>query len=139
MSNNPAAKMSNKEKAEFVKSLDMDAIIFWCKNNNQLPWLEAKTNETVVREYYGYLKAPDPKDGKLRCVKDEYGKRIIDRSKPPRRKVEPIGFMEIKRDFIATFMPELLTEKKTDPKISMKDKLIMALEAAPAPAEPVEG
>ncbi len=131
------ANMTNKEKAEFVKALDLDKIITWCTRNNQLPWLEAKMNETVTREYYGYLKAVDPKDGKLRCVKDENGKRIIDRSKPPRRKVEPIGFMEIKRDFIDTFMPQMRIEKAdTAPTLSMKDKLRLALEAAKeAPAE----
>lgn len=129
---------NDKERADFVKSLDLDAIIFWCKNNNQLPWLEAKTQETVVREYYGYLKAPDPKTGKMRCVKDEYGKRIIDRSKPPRRKVEPIGFMEIKRDFISTFVPELKSNKPTTPTISMKDKIKAAMEAA-EPQEAANG
>jgi hypothetical protein len=120
--------LSKKEK-EFVKSLDLDAIIYWCKNNNQLPWLEAKMEETVTREYYGYLKAPDPETGKMKCVLDEYGHRIIDRSKPPRRKTAPIGFMEIKRDFLAEFMPHLVPEKPKSEKLSMKDKVRAAMEA----------
>ncbi len=122
--------MTNKEKAAFVKSLDTNAIIHWCKENNQLDWLEKKMSETVTREYYGYLKAPDPVTGKMKCVKDEYGKRIIDRSKPPRRKSSPIGFMEIKRDFIEKFMPELKVEKDPSTTLTMKQKMEAALKAA---------
>lgn len=126
------AKLSKKER-DFLKSLDLDAIIHWCKENNQLEWLEAKMNETVTREYYGYLKAPDPETGKMKCVLDEYGHRIIDRSKPPRKKTTAIGFMEIKTAFIDTFMPEYRADKE-EAKVSMKDKVKAAMEAAKATA-----
>jgi hypothetical protein len=124
--------LSDKEKVAFVKSLDLDAIIHWCKEHNELSWLEAKMNETVTREYYGYLKVKDPKTGKMVCAKDEYGKRIIDRSKPPRRKTAAIGFMEIKRDFIDKFMPELRVEKEESDTLTMKEKLAAALKEAKA-------
>lgn len=131
--------MTNKEKVEFVKALDLDKIITWCTRNNQLPWLEAKMNEKVTREYYGYLKVKDPNTGKMVCAKDEYGKRIIDRSKPPRRKTQPIGFMEIKKDFIDTFMPQMRVEKaNTTPALTMQEKLKLALEAAKEAPAPVE-
>ncbi len=115
------------EKKQIVKDMDMDKIIAWCKKNGQLAWLEKKMSETVTREYFPYLKAPDPETGKMRCVLDEYGKRIIDRSKPPRRKSAPIGFMEIKTAFINEFMPELKTGKAKSNNSTMAAKLKAAL------------
>lgn len=120
--------LTKEEKKAIVKDMTIDHIIAWCKKNGQLKWLEKKMSETVTREYYGYVKEKDPETGKMRCVKDEYGKKIIDRSKPPRRKTQPIGFMEIKRDFIEKFMPELKVGEPKAAAPSMMDKLKAAKE-----------
>lgn len=119
--------LTKEEKKAIVKEMKIEHIISWCKANNQLPWLEKKMQETVTREFYPYLKVRDEETGKMVCAKDEYGQRIIDRSKPPRRKTISIGFMEIKKDFINKFLPGLHYAEPKEAKVSMKDKLSAAL------------
>ena len=119
--------LTEKEKKQIVKDMTIDHIIAWCKKNEQLPWLSAKMNEKVERKHYPYVKELDPTTGKLKCKLDENGKRIVDYTKPPRTKQIPIGFMEIKRDFIDKFMPELKAPKKAVETVSMADKLKAAM------------
>jgi hypothetical protein len=121
-------KLTEKEKKQIVKDMTIDHIIAWCKKNDQLPWLKAKMSEKVERKHYPYVKEKDPVTGKLKCKLDENGKRIPDYTKPPRIHHIDIGFMEIKRDFIDTFMPELKAPKKEKTSVSMADKLKAALE-----------
>ena len=124
MSISPESALTVEKKKAIVKAMKIEHIITWCQKNDQLEWLENKMNEKVEREYYSYLKAPDS-EGKMKCVLDEYGKKIIDRSKPPRKKMVNIGFMEIKTAFIDEFMPYLKTGKKTET-VSMLAKLAKA-------------
>ncbi len=119
--------MTNAEKKALVKDMTIEDIISYCKENNQTAWLSAKMEETVTRKHYPYVKEKDPKTGKLKCKLDENGKKIVDYTKPPKLHTQPIGFMEIKRDFIVKFMPELLCAPKEKP-VSMRDKLAAALE-----------
>lgn len=120
-------ELSTAEKKRIVRDMTIDHIIAWCKNNNALPWLEAKMSETVERKHYPYVKERDA-NGKLKCKLDENGKRIPDYSKPPKIHTQPIGFMEIKTAFIREFMPGLIVGKKTAPAATMADKLRAALE-----------
>ena len=121
-------KLTEAEKKQIVKDMTIDHIIAWCKKNNQLPWLSAKMEETVERKHYPYVMEKDA-NGKLKCKLDENGKRIVDYTKPPRTKKVAIGFMEIKRDFIDQFMPELKAPKKEAVSVSMADKLKAAMSA----------
>lgn len=120
--------LTAEERKEIVESMTIDDIINWCKENNQLPWLAAKMEEKVERKHYPYVKEKDPKTGKLKCKKDENGKRIVDYTKPPRTTQIKIGFMEIKTAFIAKFMPELQAPKKAVETVTMADKLKAAME-----------
>lgn len=121
------AQLTEKERKQFIKDLDIDRIIELCKKNGELAWLEAKMQEKVTRKHYPYVKEKDPVTGKLRCKLDENGCRIVDYTKPPKTTTIPIGFMEIKTAFIDTFMPELKAPKK-EKAPTMADKLKAAKE-----------
>ena len=98
--------------------MSQDDILNWCIENNQLDWLEAKTNETIEAEYYT----------KRIAVWDEEKQKNVyyaDKTSPKVKKSIPITFLQIKNDFCEKFFPELLPEKK-EKKLTLKDKIAAA-------------
>ena len=88
------------------KTMNIDDIIKWCQDNGKVDWLKAKASEK--REFKVYPKV----DGKT------------DKSQPPVVELRPISFIQIKKDFVEEFMPEIAP--KAQKKETMFDK-IMAL------------
>ena len=76
------------------KTMDINDIINWCKENNQVPWLKAQMALTfpVMKEV----------DGQKVQVLDKQGN--------PR--VRKISFIELKTEFIYKFMPEIAPKRK---------------------------
>ena len=97
------------------KTMKIEDIIKWCQENNQIEWLKAESEKMVdfviypdkldsnglplKRTYVG-------KDGKThtKTIKDEKAKPTIQKNR--------ITVMQIKQNFCAKFMPELLPAKK---------------------------
>lgn len=78
------------------KEMTIDYIIDWCKENNQIEWLKAENAKTFPVE--GTTKKGKPKK--------------------PRK----ITLLEIKRNFVEKFMPELLPQEKPK-KETFRDKI----------------
>ena len=93
------------------KSMNINDIIGWCIANKQTAWLKAEAAKTVPCKVY-------PK-----VVKD--GKKVVDKSAKPSIEMRPITFIQLKNNFVKTFMPEIMPKKK-EAKPSMYD-LINAL------------
>lgn len=91
------------------KTLNIDTIIAWCQQNNQVEWLKAEMSKTVPCKVY-----PRKKVAKL----DENGNvvtkngkpvyvSVADKSAKPTTEMRKISFVQIKNDFVDTFMPSL--------------------------------
>lgn len=91
--------------------MTIEDVIAWCQANGQVAWLKAKAQET--REFKVYPK-----------VKNEEGKMVVDKSQPYQIEMRPISFIQLKKDFVEQFMPEIAP--KATKKETMFDK-IMAL------------
>lgn len=88
-----------------VKSIKIEDIIEWCKENNQTEWLKEIAATKVPHKVY-------PKKV------NENGKKVADYSAEPTTKMQKITFIEIKAAFINKFMPELAPTKK-EKKVTM--------------------
>lgn len=86
------------------KDMDIQDIIKWCKENDQIEWLKEKASDTVACKVYPRIK-----------VMNEAGKMVsvADKSQKPKTEMRPITFIQIKNDFVEEFMPELLPKKKS--------------------------
>lgn len=93
------------------KGMNINDIIIWCQANNQTAWLKAEAAKKVPCKVY-------PK-----VEKD--GKKVVDKSAKPNIELRPITFIQLKNNFVKTFMPEIMPAKK-EKKPSMYD-LINAL------------
>ena len=86
--------------------MNIEDVIQWCQANGQVAWFKAKAQEK--REFKVYPKV----DGKT------------DKSQPYTIELRPISFIQLKKDFVNEFMPEIAP--KATKKETMFDK-IMAL------------
>lgn len=93
------------------KTMNISDIITWCVANNQVAWLKAEAAKKVPCKVY-------PK-----VEKD--GKKVADKSAKPTVELRPITFIQLKSNFVNTFMPEIAPKKK-EAKPTMYD-LINAL------------
>lgn len=80
------------------KTMNIDDIIAWCKANNQVDWLKAEAAKKVSCKVYPRVE----KDGKM----------VVDKKAAPTIVKRPITFIQIKMDFVNTFMPEIAPKKK---------------------------
>jgi hypothetical protein len=99
------------------ENMSIEFIINWCKENGQVAWLKAKAKEQTTYKVYPRKKVVDEATGKA--------KMVADKTAAPKVEKRQISFIQIKRDFVAKFMPELLP-KAAEKKPSMYD-LIDAL------------
>lgn len=98
--------------------MEFNDILEWCKKNNQLEWLLAKTEET--KEYPVYPKVEKVKaDGTVVMVYDK-------NQAPIGTKTDKLPFTQVKKDFCAKFMPEVIPEAKSK-KPSMADLVKAAM------------
>lgn len=104
--------MANEElKFEEYKSIKGIDVFEWCKENNQMDWLDEIANSTI----YVYPKV------------EKNGKLVEDRTQEPTEERD-ITFIEIKKAFCEKFMPELLPVAK--PKTPSLKDLIKAYKNA---------
>lgn len=89
------------------KKMDINDIIDWCKEHDEVEWLKATAAKKVECKVY-------PK------VKNAEGKLVTDKSAKPKVEKRPITFIQIKIAFCEKFMPEIMPKKK-DKKPSMYD------------------
>lgn len=98
------------------ETMTIEEIINWCKENNQVEWLKAKATETVPYKVYPRVKVTG-EDGKV--------KMVADKSAAPKVEKRAISFIQIKRDFVEKFMPEIAP--KAQPKTPTMYEIIAAL------------
>lgn len=98
------------------KKMQIEDIINWCKENNQVDWLKATASQKTEYKAYPRVSAINKNGKKV---------MIADKSQEPTIKLQPISFIQIKKAFAEKFMPEILPEAK-EKKPSMYD-LIAAL------------
>ena len=86
------------------KDIDINYIISYCKENNQITWLKAKAKETTIQKRH---------TGKIRGL-NKKGKEcwLVDKNSPVEEVKAPITFIQIKRAFCEKFMPEILPVAK---------------------------
>lgn len=96
------------------KTMTIEDIINWCKENNEVAWLKAKAKETVTAERY------------TRRVKtiNAKGKEVwvADKTSPKEKFKMPISYVQIKVAFCEKFMPEIMPNKK-DKEPTMYDRI----------------
>lgn len=81
-----------------AKDITLDFIIDYCKKNKQQAWYNAQLDTQYTQKVYPRVK----KDGKT----------VVDKSQPYTEVARPITFIQLRQNFIAAFMPELLPAKK---------------------------
>lgn len=88
------------------KSMNIDDIINWCVENNQVEWLKAEAAKKEKTLRY---------TGRIETINAE-GKKVYkaDKNSPQEEKESPISFITLKKNFATKFMPEILpvAEKK---------------------------
>ena len=85
------------------KEWTLEAIIDWCKANNQVAWLKATAEKQV--EYTTYEKVESVSaDGKKSWK--------LDKNKPTGTATRKISFVELKSEFIHTFIEKEAKSKK---------------------------
>ena len=95
-----------KEKApKAYKDWQIEDIIAWCQANNQVEWLKTTAAKNIKRNIYP--KVPHvSKTGKHTMVQDK-------KAEPIGTETTPITFVELKREFVATFFEKKEKAKKT--------------------------
>ena len=92
------------------KTLNIETIIAWCKQNNQVEWLKAEMAKEVPCKVYPRKKVAKLDENGNPVINDK-GKvvytSVADKSKKPTVEMRKISFVQIKNDFIDTFMPDL--------------------------------
>lgn len=98
------AKKDERKPIELTeyKDIDINHIIKWCQDNNQVAWLKALALET--RPYKVYPK-------KTIITEDGQKKQVADKTLPYKTEMRPIAFINIKMEFCEKFMPDKLPAK----------------------------
>lgn len=105
---------NKEERKEEVKmnyqSMNINDIIAWCQENNEVEWLKATMNTKVPYKQYPRKKVVKLDENGM-VVVNEKGKvqftSVADKSKTPTTVMRKPNFMHIKNAFVEKFMPEL--------------------------------
>lgn len=81
------------------KDMNIEDIINWCKENHQTKWLKNIASQQVPYRVYPRVKGED-------------GKYHVDKTQEPKIVYRPISFIQIKMEFVQTFMPEIAPKPK---------------------------
>ena len=97
------------------KTMNINDIIDWCKEHDELEWLKKAAASKTVCEVYPKTKvAKKDEDGNVLYTKK--GKvryvSVADKSKKPTTKSVPITFVELKKAFCERYMPEIIPTAK---------------------------
>ena len=76
------------------KTMSIDDIIIWCQENNQIAWLKEEGARKVACKVYPKV------NGKA------------DKTQAPKIETRKITFIQIKKDFVEKFMPEIAPKAK---------------------------
>lgn len=87
------------------KKMTLDEIENWCEANGQLEWLADTLEKEVEVKVY-----PKGEDGKA------------DKSKEAKTETRPISYIQVKKEFVDKFMPEIAPKRKENQKPTMKDR-----------------
>lgn len=125
-------KKEKKEINPIFKNMDIDFIIKWCQEHNEMAWLEAEVNRKVEVKRYPRKKvqAFDKKTGEPLYTEKGNIKyvSVADKTQPPVTVEEDIGFIQIKMDFCEKFMKDIMpVPDAKEP--TMRDKLKAAIAA----------
>ena len=89
--------------AKEYKDWTLEDIIEWCKANNQVEWLKTTAAKKVEKKVYPKVESVS-KNGKKSWK--------ADKTAEPTTELAPISFVELKGEFIATFIDTTPKEKK---------------------------
>ena len=78
------------------KNIDGNFIIDWCNKNGQNAWLKATCAKMVEDVEYPKVKS------------EKTGRMVADKSQPATKIMRKISYIEVKNEFVKTFMPDLL-------------------------------
>lgn len=95
------------------KTMSIEDIIAWCKDNNQVEWLKKIAAKKTECKVYPRKKVVNEKGKKV---------SVADKSQKPTIEKRPISFVEIKYEFAKKFMPEIMPKAK-EKKASMYDMI----------------
>jgi beta-lactamase class D len=96
------------------KTMNIDDIINWCKQNNEVDWLKREAAKTInVERYTRRVKKVD-ENGNVVLSKNKKPIWIADKTSPKVTVKQPITFVQIKYAFCEAFMPDIIpaAEKK---------------------------
>ena len=90
------------------KDINIEYIINYCKEHNEVAWLKAKASEKTIQKRH---------TGKIKGL-NKAGKEVwlVDKNSPKEEIKTNITFIEIKRAFAEKFMPEILPKAEKSPK-----------------------
>ena len=96
------------------KDMDINDIINWCKENNQVAWLKETASKQVEYKVYPKVKVAKV-DANGNAVLSKKGKPMytttVDKTATPVIEMRPISFIQIKMAFVEKFMPEIAPKK----------------------------
>lgn len=98
------------EQVKAFKDWEIDDIIAWCQENNQVAWLKAEAEKKVERKVYPKVESVS-KSGKKSWK--------MDKTQPYTIEYVPISFVELKTSFLEKFG----LKEPAQPKLSMYDKI----------------
>ena len=90
------------------KTMNIDDIMNWCVANKQTEWLKTFVSTPVAHKDYPTI------------IVD--GKKVKDKSATPKTVYEKPTYIEIRKAFVAKFMPEIAPKAK-EKKPSMYDRI----------------
>lgn len=92
--------------ALITKDMEIDDIIAYCKEHNEIAWLKETCAKKTARKVYPRVKGAD-------------GKKHVDKTAEPTIVYQPISFVEVKAAFMDKFAPE--ERKGKDKKTTFHD------------------
>jgi hypothetical protein len=105
------------------EKMDINDIMDWCEENNQLEWLENLLSKKVKVKRHTERVPKLDKDGNIALNKKGYPIYIVDKKSPVEVVEQNISFMEVKKAFIEKFELEHIKPAKKDKAPTMLDKL----------------
>lgn len=113
LENEAALPIKEEKKGELImnyQSMNINDIIAWCKENNQVEWLKATMNTKVPYTQYPRKKVVKLDENGM-VVVNKKGKvmytTVADKSQKPTKVMRKPNFMHIKNAFVEKFMPEI--------------------------------
>lgn len=103
--------MAKAKTDKLYKDWKIDDIIAWCQANEQVDWLKTIMAKTIKHPVYPKI-AHVSKTGKNTMIQDK-------NAEPIGYKEKPITFVEVKKEFIATFFEK----KEKVKKVNMYDRI----------------